>query len=213
MYDNILAPHLRDGAPLHESGRARMSGSGHRRHECGQPACPHHPAAPRRTARRPQALHRRVEHQRPPRARRHQDRRCRSVPSRRSSFSHVLQRVSGELLAALVDPEVGGAARGADRARAGSTCTGARPPVPGSSWRAGRFTTTVTSRRRSSSRSASSRSRTAAGSGSTSPPTAPVTLHDAGWYAPVPAPGTAQHRGGHADVQPARRLCQHAARR
>ena len=118
----------------------------------GQPAVPHHPAAPRRTARRPQALHRGVGHQRPSRARRDPDdagdrRRVRGL------VRHVLQRVPRELLATLVDPGVGGAARRADRHRAASTSTGPRPPARGSSWGAGRFSATTTSRGASSSRS------------------------------------------------------------
>ena len=40
----------------------------------------------------------------------------------------------------------------------------------------------------------------------------PVTLQNAGWYAPVPAPGTRERRGRHPDVQPAGRLRQRAAR-
>ena len=65
--------------------------------------------------------------------------------------------------------------------------------------------------RASSSRSGSSPSRTAAGSGSTSPPTAAVTLHERRLVRAGARTGHGEHRGGHPDLQPARRLRQRAA--
>ena len=81
-----------------------------------QPAGARHPAAPGRAARRPQALYRGIGDQRPPRARAdpHHAGDRRGV---RGVVRDVLQRVPGQLLAALVDARVGGAARRAHRHR------------------------------------------------------------------------------------------------
>ena len=87
----------------------------------------------------------------------------------------VLQRLPGQLLAALVDARVGGAARRADRQRPRRRLPvqgHRRPDHRGRRPDLQRRRRTGPSRRSSSSsRSASTRSRTAAGSGSTSPPT------------------------------------------
>ena len=177
MYDNTLAPHLRDGAPL-----AKTKAAEHERHSVrrarrrgiqgGQPAVPRHPAAPGRAAGRPQALHRGIGHQRPARARRRPAPRWRSARSRRCRS----RRTSTPS-----PPATGGAGRRSNRwccassspAAPASTSTGPRRPVPESPSAARRCpaVTRERARRRSSSRSAWIRSRTAAGSGSTSPPT------------------------------------------
>ena len=128
--------------------------------------------APGRAARRPQALHRGVGHQRPPGARAHPHhagdrRRVRGV------VRDLLQRLPGQLLAAVVDAGVGGAAGRADRQRP-------RRRLPLQGHRRADHVERHASRqcgdgpmpaaRRVRDR-AGARSRTAAGSGSTSPPT------------------------------------------
>ena len=104
----------------------------------------------------------------------------------------LLQRVPGELLAALVDAGVGGAARRTDRLgpRRCLPVQGHRGPHHGRR-RAAVEPRPTTRRRGPNSRSASTRSRTAAGSGSTSPPIPRSPSTAPRWYAPVPAPGRA----------------------
>ena len=158
----------------------------------GQPAVPRHPAASRRTARRAQALHRGVRHQLPTRARAHPHhtgdrRRVRGV------VRDLFQRVPGQLLAALVDAGIGGAARRTHRLGPGRRLPvqGDRRPHHGRRRAAVTSPDRTTRRRGPNSRSASTRSRTAAGSGSTSPPT-PRSLSTApAGTRRVPAPGRA----------------------
>ena len=214
MYDNVLAPHLRDGAPLMDryGKRHRMSESVGPR-ESGESRAisllariilprPGEPLDVRKlyieesttNARRAHAEHPYDVADR---------RRIRGV------VLDVLQRVSGELLASLVDAEIGGAARGADRHR-----TRRRLPKQGDrseDLRRGRCRfgsdgdepTGVEFESR-----ASSHSRTAAGSGSTSPPTATSSCTTPAGTRRCHAPGDGKHRGGNPDVQPARRLRQ-----
>ena len=176
----------------------------------GQPARPHHPAAPRRTARRPQALPRRVDHQRPPRPRRDQDdaadrRRVRGL------VLDVLQRASRRatggagrsLKSVVLRAELTGTGR-VDVYR--SKATGARIFVEGRPFQHGESPApvefeveprAVRGRRLDLVRHHHRQRRHPA----------ERRLVRAGARA-----GHGQHRGRHADVQPARRLRRHAAR-
>ena len=136
-----------------------------------EPAVARHPAASGRATRRAQALPGGVDHQFPSRACEQPHvaadrRRIRGV------VRHLLQRFPGQLLAAVDDVRVGGAAGRADRGRPrrrlpdqGHRCADLRRRPRIRQRRA-------TSRPRRSSRYRCSHSKTAAGSGSTSPPTA-----------------------------------------
>ena len=185
----------------------------------GQPAGARHPAAPGRAARRPQALHRGIDDQRAARARAdpHHAGDRRGV---RGVVRDLLQRLPGQLLAALVDAGVGGAARRSSPAPPASTSTGPRRPARGSPWAAARFPARTAAPPLgprsavpppSSSRSAWIRSRTAAGSGSTSPPT-PRSRCTAPAGTPAARARPGQRRGRHPDVQPAVGLRQRARR-
>ena len=164
MYDNILAPHLRDGEPPTKAAR-------NERHR-GQPARiilprPGEPLDVRKLY---------IEESNTNARRAHAETRTTLEIGAESevSFSTYFNAFPASYWRRWSTLRVGGTARGADRHGPGRCVQEQghrRPDLRGGG--AGRFTMTARSRRRWSSRSASSRSRTAAGSGSTSPPTAP----------------------------------------
>ncbi len=219
MYDNVLAPHLRDGAPLHGKQAAGMSDipSGpHRRRRIRAVSLlariilprPGEPLDVRKLYIEESDTNARRAHAADP----HHAADRRGV---RGVVRDVLQRLPGQLLATLVDARVGGAARRADRHRPASTCTGPRPPAPGSS--------------------SAGRGRSAHDADEPPAPSefeiglepfedggwiwfdittdTDVTLHNAGWYAPVPAPGRANIAVGIPTFNRPGRLRQRAARR
>ena len=183
------------------------------RRESRRSACARSSCRARRAARRPQALHRGVGHQRPARARADPHHACRSAPSPRCRSRRTSTRSR---------PATGGAGRRSSRWCCASKLTGTRPrrrlPDQGHrrpDLRRGQRRlqpTTATSRPSSSSRSGSTPFEDGGWIWFDITTDSQVTLHSAGWYAPVPAPGTGQRRGRHPDVQPARRLRQRAAR-